>query len=62
MATWEQLLLGAGAFIILFLFWPGVKAALERSRQVENRDWQGALLPIGAVILFVVLLILIVRS
>jgi hypothetical protein len=62
MATWEQLLLGIGAFIILFLFWPGVKAAQERSRQVENPDWRGALLPIGAVILFVILLIIIVKS
>ena len=62
MATWEQILLGIGAFIILFAFWPGVKAALERSKQAENPDWRAALLPIGAVILLVVLLILIVRS
>ena len=62
MAIWEQVLLGIGAFILVFLFWPGVKVALERSKQAENPDWQGALLPIGAVILFVVLLILIVKS
>jgi len=62
MAIWEQVLLGIGAFILVFLFWPGVKVALERSKQAEHPDWQGALLPIGAVILFVALLILIVKS
>ena len=62
MAAWEQVLLGIGAFIILFVFWPGVKSAMQRSKQAENPDWQGALLPIGTVILFVVLLILIVKS
>lgn len=57
MAGWEQVLLGVGALIILFLFWPGVKATMERSRQAEERDWRGFLLPIGLVILFVGLLI-----
>ncbi len=62
MAMWEQILLGIGAFVILFLFWPGAKAAIEKSRQAENPDWMGALIPIGAVVLFVILLILVARS
>ena len=62
MAMWEQILLGIGAFIILFLFWPGAKAAIEKSKQAENPDWMGALIPIGAVIIFVILLILVARS
>ncbi len=62
MAIWEQVLLGIGAFIILFLFWPGTKAAMERSKQAENPDWKGALIPIGAVILFVALLIYVAKS
>ena len=62
MAIWEQVLLGIGAFIILFLFWPGTKAAMERSKQAENPDWKGALFPIGAVILFVALLIYVAKS
>ena len=40
MATWEQVLLGVGALILVFLFWPGVKATMERSRAVENPDWK----------------------
>ena len=62
MAIWEQVLLGMGAFIILFVFWPGTKAAMERSKQAENPDWQGALIPIVVVILFIVLLVYVARS
>jgi len=62
MAMWEQVLLGIGAFIILFLFWPGAKAAMQRSKEVENPDWQGALLPIGLVVLFVIFLIYMARN
>ena len=62
MEMWEQILLGFGGAALLFLFWPGAKRALEKSRQVENPDWQSALLPIGVVVLFVVLLILLAKS
>lgn len=62
MATWTQALLVITAIIFLFLFWPGAKAAMEESKKAENPDWQGALLPIGAVVLFIVLLIMMVKS
>lgn len=62
MAVWEQVLLGIVALIILFMFWPGVQAAMERSRAVENPDWKGALVPIGLVILFVIVLVMLARS
>ncbi|MCG8377991.1 MAG: hypothetical protein MI865_00795 [Proteobacteria bacterium] len=57
MAMWEQIMLGIAAVVILFLFWPGAKKAMEQSQQAENPDWKGALIPIGAVVLFVILLI-----
>lgn len=62
MAFWEQVLLGIGAVAILLLFWPGAKAAMEMSKRAENPDWKGALIPIGVVILFVFLLIIMTRS
>jgi hypothetical protein len=62
MALWEQILLGMGTAALLFFFWPGAKAALEKSRQAENPDWKGALLPIAAVVVFIIVLILIVRG
>lgn len=61
MSTWEQILLGAGALLVAVVFWPGIKATLERSRQAPQRDWAGALLPMVLVILFVILLIAVAR-
>jgi hypothetical protein len=62
MAGWEQVLLGMGAVVLVFFFWPGVKAAMQKSKEAENPDWQGALIPVGVVILFVVLLIMVARG
>ncbi len=62
MAVWEQALVGVAIFAVLFFFWPGAKKAMEESRQVENPDWKGALMPIGMVILFVIVLISFARS
>ena len=62
MAVWEQILLGVGSLLILFMFWPGARAAMQRTREAENPDWQGALIPIGLVVLFVIALILIARN
>jgi uncharacterized membrane protein YidH (DUF202 family) len=62
MAGWEQILLGMGAIVLVFLFWPGVKVAMQKSKEAENPDWQGALIPIGIVILFVILLIMVAKG
>lgn len=62
MALWEQILLGMFGFVLFFLFWPGAKAAMERSREAENPDWQGALVPIAIVVLFVVVLIYLAKN
>lgn len=62
MAGWEQILLGIGAVVLVFLFWPGVKAAMQKSREAENPDWKGVLLPVAAVIGFVILLIIMARA
>jgi hypothetical protein len=56
MSTWEMLLLGAMVILVLFWLGPGIKATLEKSRQAEQRDWRGFLLPIALVILFVLFL------
>ncbi len=57
MATWEQVVLGILVVLVLLWFFPGVKRMLEQSREAEEKDWKGLLLPLGAVILFVLLLI-----
>ena len=62
MGIWEQVLIGIGALLLLLFFWPGAKSAMEASRQAENPDWQGALLPIIIVVLFVICLLIVARS
>ena len=59
LSTWEMIALGAVALIVIFLFVPGIKKIQEDSQKAE-KDWKGVLLPIGAVVLFVILLIAIV--
>ena len=62
MAAWEQVLLGIGALLLVFIFWPGAKAAMEKSRQAENPDWGSVFIPIAAVVMFIVLLVMFSRS
>lgn len=62
MPMWEQILLGIGALLILILFWPGARAAMERSKKVENPDWISALVPIAVVVLFVIVLVVLARQ
>jgi hypothetical protein len=56
MSTWEMVLLGALVVLVLFWIGPGIKPMLEQSRKAE-KDWAGLLIPIIAVILFVILLV-----
>lgn len=62
MELFEQILVGILAVGVLFLFWPGAKAAMRKSREAENPDWASALFPIGIVVLFVVFLIILARN
>lgn len=61
MTGWQQVVLAGVVLLVLWWTLPGVKAALERSRQAERRDWRGVLLPVGVVVIFVLLLIALVR-
>jgi len=62
METWEQLLLGAAALLILFFFWPSARMAVKESPKGTREDWLGLLKPIGLVIALVIFLILIARG
>lgn len=56
-SIWPVLLFGAAALLVIFIFRPGLKAAFQQSKEAENKDWMGVLVPIVVVILFVFLLI-----
>ena len=59
LAVWEIILIGLIAALVIFWWRPGIKATLEQSRKAP-KDWAGALLPLGLVVLFVILLLAIV--
>ncbi|MBL8259684.1 MAG: hypothetical protein JNM60_07755 [Candidatus Competibacteraceae bacterium] len=59
-AWWEILLGGLAALLVLLWFRPGVKAAIERSRNAK-KDWPAVLIPLALVVVFVLLLIRLVR-
>jgi len=55
-STWQMLLYGAIALLVIFWFRPGIKAAMQRSKEAE-KDWPAVLVPIAIVVLFVVFLV-----
>ena len=55
METWEQILLGVFALIVLLWFFPGIKPMLEKSKAAP-KDWPGLLIPVGLVVLLVIFL------
>ena len=61
MELWEQLVLGALAVLVIFLFRPGIKATIERSRNAEEKHWGTIVLLAVVLIAFVILLISSVR-
>ncbi len=57
MSTWEKVLTGVLVLMVLLWFRPGIKAIFEQSQQAQEKDWQGVLIPIGLVVLFVIFLL-----
>ena len=57
MELWEQLLAGAIALLVLFFFFPGIKATMEKSRNAEEKHW-GTLVLIAIVLIAFILLLI----
>ena len=57
MALWEQLLAGALGLLVIFVFFPGIKATMEKSKNAEKKHWGTLLLLTALLIGFVLLLI-----
>ena len=55
METWEQILIGALALLMVLWFFPGIKPMLEESKEAP-KDWAGLLIPISLVVAFVIFL------
>jgi len=61
MELWEQIILGALAILVLFMFRPGIKATIERSKNAKEKHWGTIALLAVVLIAFVILLISSVR-
>ena len=57
LVTWEKILLGLFAVVLVVWLGPGLKAVFQQSEVQEEKDWKGILIPIALVILFVLFLI-----
>ena len=55
-SSWENLLLAVLVLLVIFWIWPGIKGSLALSKQAP-KDWNGVLLPIAFVVIFVIFLI-----
>ena len=56
METWEKILLGVLALIIILWFFPGVKTMMRESQEAP-KDWPAVIVPLIAVVAFVIFLI-----
>ncbi len=57
MELWQQLLAGALGLFVLFMFFPGIKATMERSKNAEEKHWGTLLLLTAVLVAFIMLMI-----
>ena len=57
MELWEQLLAGAIGLLVLFIFFPGIKATMEKSKNAEERHWGTLALLAIVLVAFILLMI-----
>ena len=57
MELWEQLLAAVLGLLIIFMFFPGIKACMEKSKNAEEKHWGTVLLLAAVLIGFIMLLI-----
>jgi hypothetical protein len=62
MGMWQQIALAALAVGVIFLFGPGAKRVAENSPSGSREEWLTVVKLLGAVVLFVLLMIVFVRS
>ena len=57
MEFWEQLLAGAIGLLVLFIFFPGIKATMEKSKNAEEKHWGTLVLLAIVLVAFILLMI-----
>ncbi|TCK18149.1 hypothetical protein DFR30_1413 [Thiogranum longum] len=62
MPMWSKILLAIFLVIMIVKLWPAAKHMMKHGPKGSADDWKAALLPIAAVVGFVIFLILMVRG
>ena len=62
MELWEKILVGALGVLILFMFSPGIKVALQKSKDAQEKHWGTLALLAAILVVFVILLISLAQS
>jgi len=57
MELWQQLLAGALGLLVLFMFFPGIKATMEKSKNAEKKHWGTLALLAIILVAFVMLMV-----
>jgi uncharacterized membrane protein len=57
MELWEQLLAAVLGLLLIFMFYPSIKAGMEKSKNAEEKHWGTVLLLAAVLIGFIMLLI-----
>ncbi len=57
MALWEQIIITALGLLVLFIFFPGIKTIMQRSKEAKEKHWGTVILLSLILIAFVMLLI-----
>ena len=57
MELWQQLLAGALGLLVLFMFFPGIKATMEKSKNAEEKHWGTLALLALVLVAFVMLMV-----
>ncbi len=57
MAVWEQIIIAALGLLVIFIFFPGIKATMARSKNAKEKHWGTLALITLVLIAFVLLLI-----
>jgi hypothetical protein len=62
MELFLKILLAAVFVLLIVRMWPVAKAWMENGPRAQKGDWNAVLLPLGLVVVFVALLIMLVRG
>lgn len=62
MELWMKIVLAAVLGFMALRLWPSARHMLKHGPEGSSEDWRAALLPIAAVVGFILLLILMVRG